>query len=153
MKIPLKVGTLFPREERTHPLVFMVIKLHKYPSIRILTNALVDTGSYISSISPRDILKTRIPYGALRPASPPSTRIGGFVLPVFDLDDVTLFFRNDVGERVSIETSAMKVLGVPPKREGIEHIPTIIGTDFLEDNGFTLVFNPSKREAYLEKQG
>jgi len=45
----------------------------------------------------------------------------------------------------------INVIGIPPKVEGVEHIPTIIGTDFLEDNEFALLFNPSKREAYLEK--
>jgi len=151
MKIPLTVGKLFPKEERFHPLAFVVIKPRKYPNIRMLANALVDTGSYVSSIAPRDIMKTRIPYKTLYPATPRYTRIGGFVLPAFDLGDATLFFRNEAGERVPIEAPMIKVLGIPPAREGIEHIPTILGTDFLEDNGFALFFNPSKREAYFEK--
>jgi len=51
----------------------------------------------------------------------------------------------------TIETPMINVIDIPPKGEGIEHTPTVIGTDFLEDNGFTLVFSPSKRGAYLER--
>ena len=151
MKIPLTVGKLFPRDERMRPLVFVIIKPHKYPSIRMLVNALIDTGSSISTVAARDILKTRIPYTALPPAVPQVSRVGGFVLPVFELGGTNLIFRDEAGERVSFEIPTMKVLGVPHKREEVEHIPTIIGTDFLEDNGFTLIFNPSRKEAWLEK--
>lgn len=151
MKIPLTVGKLFPKEERLFPLAIVVIKPSKYPYIRMPTNALVDTGSGSTSIAPRDIIKTRIPYKTLRPASPRHIRIGGFILPVLDLGGATLIFRGEKGESISIETPMINVTGIPSKGEGIEHIPTIIGTDFLEDNEFALFFNPSKREAYLEK--
>jgi hypothetical protein len=151
MKIPLTVGKLFPKEERLFPLAPLVIKPSKYPFIRMPANALVDTGSGSTTIAPRDIMKTRIPYNALRPASPRHIRIGGFILPVLNLGGAALIFRDEIGENVSIETPAINVIGTSPKGEGVEHIPTIIGTDFLEDNEFALLFNPSKREAYLEK--
>jgi len=80
MKIPLTVGKLFPKEERLFPLAPVVIKPSKYPFIRMPTNALIDTGSGSTTIAPRDIMKTRIPYRALRPASPRHIRIGGFIL-------------------------------------------------------------------------
>lgn len=34
----------------------------------------------------------------------------------------------------------------------IQHIPSIIGTDFLEDNGFQLVFDPKARTGFLVKE-
>ncbi len=151
MKIPLTVGKLFPGEERLLPLVFVVVTPSKHPSIRIPTNALVDTGSGRSCISPRDILRTRISYKTLPPATPRHIRIGGLALPAFNLGSAILAFMDDKGEKAQLEVSAMNVLGVPPGKGGFEHIPTILGNDFLEDNGFTLVFNPSKKEAYLEK--
>jgi hypothetical protein len=151
MKIPLAVGKLFPKEERFFPLAPVVIKPSKYPFTRVPTNALIDTGSGSTSIAPRDIMKTRIPYRALRPASPRHIRIGGFILPVLDLGGATLTFMGEKGESIPIETPMINVIGIPSKVEGIEHIPTIIGTDFLEDNEFSLLFSPSKREAYLEK--
>jgi len=33
----------------------------------------------------------------------------------------------------------------------VQHIPSLIGNDFLEDQGFTLIFNPSNKSAYLEQ--
>ena len=70
---------------------------------------------------------------------------------MLDLGGANLIFRDEKGESIPIETPMINVIGIPPKVEGVEHIPTIIGTDFLEDNEFALLFNPSKREAYLEK--
>jgi len=151
MKIPLTVGKLFPGEERLFPLVFVVATPSKHPSIRIPTNALVDTGSGRSCIAPRDIIKTRISYKTLPPATPRHIRIGGSALPAFDLGSALLAFRDEGGAKAQFEVSAMNVLGIPLGKDGVEHIPTIIGNDFLEDNGFALVFNPSKKEAYLEK--
>ena len=149
MKIPLRVGRLFPGEERLFPLAVVVVTPSKYPFIRIPTTALIDTGSPRSCIAPRDIVRTRISYKVLPPATPRHFRIGGLSIPAFSLGAV-IKFKDEKGEEVRLEVPAMNVLGVPPK-EGYEHIPTIIGTDFLEDNEFTLVFNPSKKEAYLEK--
>lgn len=127
----------------------VVIAPSKYPHIRISTSALVDTGSPETCIAPRDILRTRIPYKTLPPATPRHLRLGGLVLPAFNLEDAKLTLIDEKGEKVQLEVPAMTVLGLPSNR-GFEHIPTIIGTDFLEDNRFTLVFNPYKKEAYLQ---
>jgi hypothetical protein len=58
------------------------------------------------------------------------------------------------GQYFSVNTS-MGVL-IPTKIDkktlrDVQHIPSLIGNDFLEDQGFTLVFNPSNKSAYLEQ--
>ncbi|HLD15758.1 MAG TPA: hypothetical protein VJB94_04250 [Candidatus Nanoarchaeia archaeon] len=38
------------------------------------------------------------------------------------------------------------------KEDDREVTPSIIGTDFLRKNNFSLYFNPNKNEAYLDKE-
>jgi len=66
----------------------------------------------------------------------------------------TLTFRTEVGEIFRVELDPLYIL-VPTRTDrlmmrNLEHIPSIIGNDFLRTHGLALCFKPSKEEAYLE---
>jgi hypothetical protein len=150
MRIPLRVKRLFPRVERFAPVAPLIIKPR---GAYAMTEALVDTGSPRTTIAPRDLAKMRtIRVEALPPSVPRNSRIGGFVIPAYSLKDVTLTFWDEERNPVRVVLKAMDVLGFSTKAEGIEHIPTILGTDFLEDNKFALYFDPFNKVSYLERK-
>jgi len=71
------------------------------------------------------------------------------------LGNVSMTFRTENAEPLKIDLQRIGVL-VPTKTskkllESVKDIPSIIGNDFLEDNNFTLVFNPNAKVAYLER--
>jgi hypothetical protein len=150
MRIPLRVRRLFPSVDRFFPLVDVIIR-HREVIVR--TEALIDTGSFRTTIAPRDVERMRtVRVEALPPSSPRYSRIGGFVIPTYSLENVRLTFWDEAKVPVRIEISAIDVLGFSTRDvDAIKHLPTIIGTDFLEDQKFALYFDPSGKTAYLEK--
>ena len=64
-------------------------------------------------------------------------------------------FRTDDQKSLTIQFNNMGVL-IPTKLgpnqlEGVKHIPSIVGNDFLEQEKFGLYVNPSTKVAYLER--
>lgn len=150
MRIPLRVKRLFPGVERLFPLAHLIIIA---PRAYAMIEAVVDTGSPRTCVAPRDMEKMRsIRIETLPPSSPRYPGIGGFRFPAHSLKNVRLTFWDEKRNPVRIELQAIDVLGYPARDlERIKYIPTILGTDFLEDNGFALYFNPRDKIAYLEK--
>jgi hypothetical protein len=148
MIIPLRVKRFFPDIDRLFPIADVIVR---HGATLVRTEAFVDTGSFRTSIAPRDVERMRIRVETLPPSSPRHSRIGGFVIPTYSLKNVTLTFWDEAKKPVRIELSAIDVLGFPERVKGIEYLPTIIGTDFLEDQKFALYFDPSHKKSHLEK--
>lgn len=113
--------------------------------------ALVDTGSPFTVLSPADALKLKLPITTMRSGSPVS--LAGFRFLNHPLDKVHLNFKTEDAQYLSIEMK-MGVL-IPTKidrqtLEDVKHIPSLIGNDFLEDQKLALIFDPSTKSAYLE---
>jgi hypothetical protein len=113
--------------------------------------ALVDTGSPFTVLSPIDALKLKLPIKTMRKGSP--VALAGYRFLCHHLEKSHLNFKMENGQYFSVEMS-MGVL-IPTKMDkktlqNVQHIPSIIGNDFLEDQKFTLTFNPSTKLAYLE---
>jgi hypothetical protein len=113
--------------------------------------ALVDTGSPFTVLSTTDALKLKLPIKTMRKGSP--VALAGFRFLCHQLPNSHLNFKMEDGQYFTVNTS-MGVL-VPTKMDkktlrDIQHIPSLIGNDFLEDQGLALIFNPSAKIAYLE---
>jgi len=97
----------------------------------------------------------RVPIKSIRRGEPVS--LAGFRFLKSKLGKASLTFRVSTENAIRLEVPNLGVL-VPTKMsrkilKDIQHIPSIIGNDFLEDHRFTLFFNPSQKIAYLESEG
>jgi len=149
MKIPLRIGKLFPDREWYFPILSLTIRLPKYRGF-LMTEALIDTGCYKSSIAPRDVRRMNIPYSAFpQPVSRP-IGLGGLKHFIHIAKEVILSFRDEEEKSQRIELPEIDVLRCVGSEEEAKHIPTILGTEFLEQAGLSLFYNPKRKEAYLE---
>lgn len=115
-------------------------------------SALVDTGSPFTTVSPRDALSFGLPIKNWTKGE--TCDLAGFKFYRHPLEG-TLSFRDSQSGLVHYR-SGITVL-VPTKLDRdtltrIQTIPSLIGTDFIEDNGLALVFDPLANTAYFEKQ-
>ncbi len=116
-------------------------------------DALIDTGSPFTVLSPKDIMSSRLSLKTMQRGE--TVSLAGSRFFNYTLKDVTMFFKDENGNLLKIELPSMGAL-VPTKidektLDEVKHIPTIVGNDFLEDQHFTLCFNPSERVAFLER--
>lgn len=115
--------------------------------------ALVDTGSPFTVLSTVDALKLRLPIKTMRKVEP--VYLAGFTFFKATLGNSSMTFRTDDQKSLTIQFNNMGVL-IPTKLdpnqlEGVKHIPSIVGNDFLEQEKFGLYVNPSTKVAYLER--
>lgn len=115
--------------------------------------ALVDTGSPFTVLSTVDALKLRLPIKTMRKVEP--VYLAGFTFFKATLGNSSMTFRTDDQKTLKIQFNNMGVL-IPTKLdpnqlEGVKHIPSIVGNDFLEQEKFGLYVNPSTKVAYLER--
>lgn len=115
--------------------------------------ALVDTGSPFTVLSTVDALKLRLPIKTMRKAEP--VYLAGFTFFKATLGNSSMTFRTDDQKSLTTQFNNMGVL-IPTKLdpnqlEGVKHIPSIVGNDFLEQEKFGLYVNPSTKVAYLER--
>src|SRR3989344_1936628 len=118
--------------------------------------AVIDTGSPKTIISAGDAIKLNIPFTNLQ-STAPLTGLGKGRTPMLLMNNFMFSIRNTDGKPTSL-TVPLLVADVPRIRnEGQEklnnatRIPTLIGMDFLELNGFDLFVSVNKDLAYLEK--
>ncbi len=114
-------------------------------------NAVIDSGSPFTTISTRDALSFGLPIKHWQ--SGELTRLAGNKFYKYELEADAGFrtaddkpFRCRHKFRVLIPTT----IDEATLRE-VQPIPSLIGTDFLEDNNLTFVFDPSAESAYLER--
>ncbi len=149
MRIPLSVEGLYIDRKGAWATFF--IQIPKMRVARALT-AVVDTGSPFTSISPRDALALGLPFGNWQSGEP--AYLAGFRFYRHPLE-ATLSFKDANSNLVRFRQGIIVL--VPTKMdknalEQVQSIPSLVGTDFLEDQGLTLVFDPQANRAYLEKQ-
>ena len=78
--------------------------------------------------------------------------LAGFRFMNHPLEKARLNFKMEDGQYYPVDMR-MGVL-IPtkidtPTLEAVQHIPSLIGNDFLEDQKFTLVFDPNAKLAFL----
>jgi len=116
-------------------------------------DALVDTGSPFTVLSTKDIMTSRLSIKTMQRGE--TVSLAGFRFFDFPIKEPTLYFRDQDGKLLKIDLPLIGAL-IPTKidkttLDEVKHIPTILGTDFLEEQRFTLSFNPSGRIAFLER--
>lgn len=141
MKISLDVKKTHKKSAGVRPFTNISIKSSRY---RIYGNieVLIDTGSEITTISPRDITKLHIPLKIMKQENPLYSKIAGFKLPTFRLKTIDIKFITEENKLHTINSSHVDVLVANNIKKEFSHIPSIIGTNFLEFNKLTLYFNP-----------
>lgn len=145
-----KIHCFVRRFIQDKPFPFVTFTILK-PFVKTI-DALIDTGSPFTVLSPRDAIASRLPITKMR--SGPSVGLAGHHFLNHPIKNVTIHFKAVEGESLEIVLPSLGVL-VPTKidekiwRE-IKDIPTILGNYFLEDHGLSLHFNPRDRIAYLE---
>lgn len=113
--------------------------------------ALIDTGSPFSVLSPIDAIKLKLPITTMRSGSPVS--LAGFRFLNHQLGKVHLNFKTANSQYLSLDVP-LGVL-IPTKIDekmlkDVQSIPSLIGNDFLEDQKFKLFFDPNAHSAFLE---
>ncbi len=118
--------------------------------------AVIDTGSPKTIISAGDAIKLNIPFTNLE-STIPLTGLGKGRTPMLIMNKFMFSIRDSDGNPNNFEKPFL-VADVPKlRKEGQEklnnatRIPTLIGMDFLEFNGFDLFVSVNKNIAYLEK--
>ena len=137
MKIPLDVKKTHKKSAGVKPFTNISIKSSRY---RIYGNieVLIDTGSDITTISPRDIYKLQIPLKIMKQKNPLTIKIAGSKLPRFKLENVDIKFITEEKKIHTINSSQVEVLVANNIKKEFSHIPSIIGTNFLELNNLIL---------------
>lgn len=157
MKIPLRVGKVFSRQEAPSSILSMRIrKEHVRPPIYGTVSALVDTGSSATHLSYKDTKGLNIQINRLPKAHARPITIGGCIFKGKILEDVIITLTKENKLPYVMKIPKMIVVGQPTefigkRKESYKILPSIIGTDFLEEHNFALYFNPSEKKAYLEK--
>lgn len=113
---------------------------------------IVDTGSTDSFIGEIDAIKLRIPISRLGKNEEKQGRgLAGGSIILYAIKNVTLSFLSENKRIEKIHFQHMDV-GLSARKDEKSRIrESILGNDFLLKNNLTLVFNPSKQIAYLEK--
>ena len=112
---------------------------------------LIDTGSPFTAISPRDAMRFRV-----RLRGRESVRLAGFRFFKIPLGESSFTLRTEDDNAIKLTSSCLTIL--EPTRSDrrtigeVQSIPSILGTEFLEEQGAALYFDPSRIEAYLELQ-
>ncbi|MBI2141451.1 aspartyl protease family protein [Candidatus Woesearchaeota archaeon] len=114
----------------------------------------VDTGSPVTFISQSDAFRLHVPVTSLPQLG--HTKIGGSTYELRRIREIELLFKTEEEKLERITLPEFSVLiGTKKAVEEIQEansIPSLLGTDFLTINKLALYFNPSKGEAYLEKE-
>jgi hypothetical protein len=141
MKIPVRVE-FFAGGLR--PMVGICIKSES-PKIFGIANAIIDTGSPTTILGAGDVQRMRISQIQMQKliGEEKEVNLGGAQIKTRVLPEVEL----KIGEsniKIPVQVPVKLIRGTPP--------PTILGVDFLLKGKFKFVFNPSKKEAYLETE-
>lgn len=117
-------------------------------------DAIVDTGSPYTVLSPNEVFGSRLPIRTMRRGE--TVTLAGFRFFKYPINNVGMNFRTETDELFKGTLSYISAL-VPTKIDkktlgDVRHIPNIIGHDFLEENKLSFYFNPCAKITYLEYQ-
>jgi len=148
LRIPLTVRNFYSNRKVVFANFFLRI-----PSMRVARplSAVVDSGSPFTSISTRDALTFGIPIKTLDKEQ--TTRLAGFTFYGKNVRS-TLLFRDEANNLIRFDHD-IRIL-IPTKLDRItigqvQDIPSLVGTDLMEDAKLTFVYNPSALLAYFEQ--
>lgn len=147
MKIPLKIidGKIF---------VNSIITALRYRIGISQVEFIVDTGSNETFISEGTALKLNVPINKL--SFEKHVRMASSTLQLFKMSNVTLFLKNDENKSEKINLPFIYVMQGTKKdvqsKMAAQSYPSILGTDFILNNKFTLIFTPHKNIAYLKRE-
>jgi len=141
-------GVVMKFGKRPAPFINVTIK-RKDRIVGIIT-ALIDTGSPFTAILPSDAEKLRIKASPHRGFT---VCLAGHKFVAVKCPHLSMMLNSTDGQLISSSnpTIILLTLTSPKERKEVQEIPSIIGNDFLEENGLALFFNPAKKIAYLEK--
>lgn len=111
----------------------------------------MDTGSPYTSISPRDALSWHLPITHWQKGE--TVYLAGFKFYRHPLE-ATLSFKDSDARVVKFRSSVVVLVPTKIDRTTLaetQSIPSLVGTDFIEEQGLTLVFTPHSLQAYFEK--
>lgn len=149
MKIPLIVDELYGGIRAFK--VVMIMGPHFAGPIKFI----IDSGSPDTIIGTMDASRLNIPIANLPNTDLDKQVVGldGAIIPLKLIKDAKLILTDDLG------SNAKFILPVYVNSKHIQKIrgqetqgnPSVLGVDFLLKNKFKFIFDPSKKEAYLEK--
>lgn len=149
MKIPFYVRKAYPGEDRLFAYVSVAIRVDRY-RIHGHFDAIVDIGSPRTVMAYKDAVTLKVSFKSLTSSTP--LRVGGLIFPTYNMKDVLFGVMNGEGMMERINTPMVNVLNRPTKYKGeIKHMPSLIGTDFLENHKLTLHFDVFNKRAYLDE--
>jgi len=147
MKIPLLITRDIISKNKKR--IFAKLKVHlscRKPLIWDYITFLVDTGASKTCISQTDAEILEIPFKSLKKVEPENRPIGvGGPVDAYYLRTITLRCKSD-NKLFSTILREVYVLSDTPKET-----MSLLGTDFIDDNGLTLYFSPKKDKAYFER--
>jgi len=147
MKIPLLITRDIISKNKKR--IFAKLKVHlscRRPYFWDYITFLVDTGASKTCISQTDAEILEISYKSLKEVEPENRPIGvGGPVDAYYLRHITLRCKAD-NKLFSTLLKEVYVLSDTPKET-----MSLLGTDFIDDNGFTLYFSPKKDKAYFER--
>jgi hypothetical protein len=111
----------------------------------------IDTGSPKTFIGEQDAIKLQMRLSRIDYTE--RARMGGTSISIGEIkEDVHLYFKTDK-ESIPVKPERFYVSKGMWTRDGITSPnPSILGYDFLLENGFALYYNPSENVAYLERK-
>lgn len=148
MRIPLTVESLYVERKGAYATFFLQI-----PSMRVArpVSAVVDTGSPFTSISPKDAVAFGLPISHWGKGE--VVFLAGFKFFRHTLE-ATLTFKDEEKKLVRFRQAVIVLVPTKMDRDSLaemQAIPSLVGTDLMEDHDLTFVFEPHKPEAYFEK--
>jgi hypothetical protein len=107
-------------------------------------NFLIDTGATITSFIEEDVKKLKISYNSLKKVDQPPIGISGKV-EAYEIKKVSFKCRSDEGIYKTNLPLIYALKGTP------KGIPSLLGTDFIDNNGLKLMCSPSEDFGFFEK--
>ena len=131
----------FLKGDKAYPFIRGSVRAQN-PRIKKAFDFLIDTGSDITFIGYKDAITSGISFNKL--GTPQKSTTGITTSARRWLIKATLHF---IDEEKNIEKFPSEIYIV----ETNPTCPSVLGRDFIIANNFRLVFDPQKREVYLEK--
>ena len=115
---------------------------------------LVDTGSPFTVLAPRDGIRFRLPLKRYARQNAKTVQLAGYLFKKFPLDKATLTITDEKDDPYHVTTDTVELL-TPTKvnkqtMRDTQHIPSIVGLNWLTEQDVTLVYNPNRSIAFLD---
>lgn len=106
---------------------------------------LVDTGASTTSLIEEDVKRLKIPYASLKKVDQPPVGISGRVHEAYEIKRVSFKCRSSDG---LFKTNLPLIYALKNTPKGI---PSLLGTDFIDNNSLKLICSPSENSGFYKK--